>query len=131
MAPMVKNPLANAGDTRNTDSWVRKIPWSRNWQPIPVFLPGKSHGQRSLVGYSPWSHKSRTWLSMCALIWNREFCPLYFCYIMLLSMYIFVFYIDTWSFRTRAIKCSNHKAHLHFFDSMITKYLHMLGSLSL
>ena len=32
--------------------WVRKIPWRRNWQPTPVFLPGESHGQRSLVGYS-------------------------------------------------------------------------------
>ena len=34
-----------------------KISWRRKWQPIPVFLPGKSHGQKSLVGYSPWSHK--------------------------------------------------------------------------
>ena len=34
--------------------WVRKIPWRRKWQSTPVFLPGKSHGQRSLVGYSPW-----------------------------------------------------------------------------
>ena len=33
------------------DPWVRKIPWRRKWQPTPVFLPGKSHGQRSLVGY--------------------------------------------------------------------------------
>ena len=32
--------------------WVRKIPWGRKWQPTPMFLPGKSHGQRSLVGYS-------------------------------------------------------------------------------
>ena len=32
--------------------WVEKIPWSRKWQPTPVLLPGKSHGQRSLVGYS-------------------------------------------------------------------------------
>ena len=31
--------------------------WRRKWQDIPVFLPGKSHGQRSLVGYSPWGHK--------------------------------------------------------------------------
>ena len=31
--------------------------WRSKWQPIPVFLPGKSHGQRSLVGYSPWSRK--------------------------------------------------------------------------
>ena len=37
--------------------WVGKIPWRRKWQPIPVFLPGKSHGQRSLVGYSPWGHE--------------------------------------------------------------------------
>ena len=37
--------------------WVRKIPWRRKWQPTPVFWPGKSHGQRSLVGYSPWGHK--------------------------------------------------------------------------
>ena len=36
------------------DSWVRKIPWRRRWQPTPVFLPGKSHGQRSLAGYRPW-----------------------------------------------------------------------------
>ena len=33
------------------DPWVREIPWSRKWQPTPVFLPGKFHGQRSLTGY--------------------------------------------------------------------------------
>ena len=32
--------------------WVGKIPWKRSWQPTPVFLPGESHGQRRLVGYS-------------------------------------------------------------------------------
>ena len=37
--------------------WVRKIPWRRKWQPFPVFLPGKFHGQRSLAGYSPCGHK--------------------------------------------------------------------------
>ena len=37
--------------------WVRKIPWRRAWQPTPVFLPEESHGQRSLVGYSPWGRK--------------------------------------------------------------------------
>ena len=35
------------------DPWVGKMPWRRNWQPTPVSLPGESHGQRSLVGYSP------------------------------------------------------------------------------
>ena len=39
------------------DPWVRKIPWKRKWQSTPVFLPKKSHGQRSLVGYSPWGCK--------------------------------------------------------------------------
>ena len=38
-------------------SWVGKVPWRRKWQLTPVFLPGKSHGQRSLVGYRPCSHK--------------------------------------------------------------------------
>ena len=37
--------------------WVGKIPWSRNWQPAPVFLPGKCHGLRRLAGYSPWGRK--------------------------------------------------------------------------
>ena len=37
--------------------WVRKILWRRKWQPTPVLLPGKSHGWRSLVGYSPWGRK--------------------------------------------------------------------------
>ena len=37
--------------------WVRKIPWRRKWQPAPVLLPGKLHGQRSLLGYSSWGHK--------------------------------------------------------------------------
>ena len=39
------------------DPWVRTIPWRRKWQPTPVFLPGESHGQRSLEGYNPQSHK--------------------------------------------------------------------------
>ena len=42
---------------RGFNPWVRKIPWRRKWQPTPIFLPGKSHGQRSLVGYNPWGHK--------------------------------------------------------------------------
>ena len=40
------------------DSWVGKIPWRKAWQPTLVFLPGKSHGQRSLAGYSPWGCKA-------------------------------------------------------------------------
>ena len=39
------------------DPCIRKIPWRREWLSTPVFLPGEFHGQRSLVGYSPWGHK--------------------------------------------------------------------------
>ena len=39
------------------DPWVGKILWSRKWQPTPIFLLGKFHGQRCLVGYSSWGHK--------------------------------------------------------------------------
>ena len=38
---------------RGFDPWVRKIPWRRAWKATPVFLPGESHGWRTLVGYSP------------------------------------------------------------------------------
>ena len=48
---MVKNLPSNAGDARD----LGLIPGK--WQPTPVFLLGKFHGQRSLVGYSPWDHK--------------------------------------------------------------------------
>ena len=41
---------------RRLHPWVGKIPLRRKWQPTPGFLPGKSHGQRSLGGYSPWGH---------------------------------------------------------------------------
>jgi len=40
------------------DPWIGKIPGRRKWQPTPVFLPGKFHGQRSLAGSSPWGNKA-------------------------------------------------------------------------
>ena len=52
MALVIKNPV-----DRRQETYVQfldwKIPWRRKWQPSPVFLPGESHGQRSLTGYSP------------------------------------------------------------------------------
>ena len=53
----VKNQIANVGKRCGFDPWVGKIPWRRKWQPTAVFLPGESHGQGSLVGYSPWDRK--------------------------------------------------------------------------
>ena len=48
--------LYNEGDLGSIPGSGR-FPWRRKWQSTPVLLPGKSHGQRSLVGYSPWGHK--------------------------------------------------------------------------
>ena len=50
---LVKNPSAKAGDVGDVGS----IPGRTVWHPTPVFLPGESHGQRSLVDYSPWGPK--------------------------------------------------------------------------
>ena len=47
------NNLPAMWEMGQEDPWVRKIPWRREWQPTPVFLPG----QGSLAGYSPWGHK--------------------------------------------------------------------------
>ena len=56
---MGKNLPAATGDIRDTGSipGSGRFPWRRAWQPPSVLLPGKSHRQRSLVGYSPWSLK--------------------------------------------------------------------------
>ena len=53
---VVKNLPASAGDLGLIPE-SGKIPSRRKWQPTPVFLPGKAHGQRSLMGYRPWCHK--------------------------------------------------------------------------
>ena len=52
--PVIKNPPASAGEVRDMGliPGSKKIPWRRAWQPTPVFLPGESHGQRNLAGYS-------------------------------------------------------------------------------
>ena len=55
MAQTVKNLLECGRPGINP--WVGKIPWRRKWQPTLVFLPREFHGQRSLVGYSPWGWK--------------------------------------------------------------------------
>ena len=47
-----KESAFNAGDL-GSNPGLGRSPWRREWQPTPVFLPGESHGQRSLVGYSP------------------------------------------------------------------------------
>ena len=77
VAQTVKNPPAMQETW--VQSWVRKIPWRRERQPSPVSLPGKSHGQRSLVGCSPWGCKESDmteWLTLsllsCKNIWSMQ-----------------------------------------------------------
>ena len=73
--------------TQVLHSWVRKIPWRRKWQTTPVFLPGESHGQRSLAGYSPRGRKESVrhdwvtslslplyvWFSSIPYVWSENF----------------------------------------------------------
>ena len=55
-----------------SNSWVGKTPWRVKWQPTPVFLPGESHGQRSLAGYNPGGHRVRH-------DWTTEHAPFLWC----------------------------------------------------
>ena len=59
MVLVVKNLPANAGNImrHGFDPWVGKIPWKKAGQPTPVFLPGESHGHRSLAGYGLQGYK--------------------------------------------------------------------------
>ena len=62
-------------------SWLYHLIWRRKWQPTPVLLPGKFHGCRSLIGYSPWGHKEldmTEWLhflSFYSSFWRRNWQP--------------------------------------------------------
>ena len=63
------------------DPWVRKIRWKTEWLSTPVFLPRESHGQRSLVDYSPWGHKElgmTEWLTLNTCIVSGCFRYAYF-----------------------------------------------------
>ena len=82
------------------ETWVgflgrEDFPWRRKWQPTPVFLPGESHGQRSLAGYNPWGHKSRTQLSeeahsiMTCSSWNIS----WFCYPSPPGLFLLLFFV--------------------------------------
>ena len=89
---VVKNLSANARDMRlGFEPWVSEIPWSRKWQPAPAFLPGESHGQRSLVGYTVLGPtKSQTQLSTHCIF--NTFLPTYTLR-MYVCMYLSIIYI--------------------------------------
>ena len=82
------------------DPWVRKIPWRRKWQSTPMLLPRRSHGQRSMVGYSPWGRKesdTSEWLTVdlqscvnfcCRAKWFSYICIFFF--FILFSIIVFL-----------------------------------------
>ena len=85
----VKEPACQWGrhKRREFSPWVGTTPWRRGWPPTLVFLPGESHGQRSLAGYSPWGCKesdATEWLTLSFGEWffrphcvhSRPHCPL-------------------------------------------------------
>ena len=78
--PWAEEPgrLQSMGSRRVGHDWATSLslftftPWRRKWQPTPVLLPGKSHGQRSLVGYSPWGHTVRQdWMDLGHTFFKR------------------------------------------------------------
>ena len=90
---MVKNLPGNAGDARGTGLilWVGKSHWRSKWQPAPVFLPGKFHGQKNLAGYSLWGHKdSDTTESIYLSIYITEYIlfPILFHYRLFSSVHL-------------------------------------------
>ena len=73
---VVKNLPANTGDASSNPGFERFLgaAWCRKWQPVPVFLPGKFHGQRSLTCYSPWVRKeSDTTEYACMQVFFTDF----------------------------------------------------------
>ena len=79
VAQMVKcQPTRTECRTPGFNPWVGKISWRRKWQPTPVFLPGKSHGQKSLVGYSPWGRKESDTTERLSDLLNILFSPMVF-----------------------------------------------------
>ena len=119
---VVKNLPANDGNTKRHkfNSWVGKMLWSRKWQPAPVFLPGRSHGQRCLVDYSSWGYSqtqlnNRTHAQLISdavllsgvLILLIKFSLSTYCILGTVSMPILVRYILIHEFKLKSVLCPN------------------------
>ena len=117
------------------DPWVRKIPWRRKWQSTPVLLPGKSHGQRSLVGYSPWERKESDTTWHLTSKWNHTL--LIFCNCLIFcdsSRFIhFAAYGRTvFFFRLKNILlCVHHAASLHSSVDGHLHYFHISAAVNM
>ena len=125
MALVVKNQPDIAGGVKRIwlDPWVRKAPWRRAGQPTPVFLPGESHGRRSLAGCSPRGHKESDtterlhpgWIGK-SLIRTWDFCIYLRC--------SFIMLIKACSLKqVLLIKCSSH---IFLFRKLLQGILQLL-----
>ena len=84
------------------DPWVGKIPWRREWKPIPAFLPGEFRGQRGLAGYSPQGHKESDTTERLKHTQNKEhstsqgYIPSRFCFFLKSPYTASQFDLGTW-----------------------------------
>ena len=97
------------------------LPWRRKWQPTPVFLPGESQEQRSLVGYSPWCHKesdTTEWLPHSLPHFTLSFCTLPLIFILQITFGFSSFF--EWTFRFPLAWCASPPhlliSHSSFFQ---------------
>ena len=124
--PWMEEPggLQSMGSPRVGHNWATLLSpftsmhWRRKWQPTPAFLPGESHGQRSLVGYSPWGHQesdTTEWLTLPLLLTTlyRPGLPLEFA-----SLYQSRVRLDHWKafkndWKQHYFPCISQKPYLH------------------
>ena len=129
---MVKN-LPPVQETRKP--WVRKIPWRRTWQSTPVFLPGEFHGQRSLVGYSPWGPKesdmtelthTHIYMCVCVCIYICVCVCIYICVCVYVCVYIYIYMYVCIPFEHRKSHISGGKNDLEsYFSNFIITTNHL------
>ena len=118
--PVGKEPTCQSRrhNRHRFNPWVGKIPWRRKWQPTPVFLPGKSHGQRSLVAYNPWGHKE-SYTTECTHTYTHPWTPQK-------TFFFFSFqqrgsqkrWLDKWEAKRRERMCDPTMLHTAWKDDL-------------
>ena len=116
--------------------WVGKIPWRRKQQPTPVFLPGKSHGQRTLVGYSPWGRRELDMIEHWGTFQKNYYTYTTYTGILCKNQYLTFKKIQIYIFLqplvlSKYVTQSPHGSGFHIFPYTIFKLLHFLTYLLL
>ena len=101
------------------DPWLRKIIWRKKWQATPVFLPGESHGQRSLVGYGLWCRRvRRNWAAecVCAYTYTHTHTHTHFIYFWLRWVFIATRGLSLVAASGVYLHCGARTSHSHDFS---------------